>query len=178
MPSRKNIHSEKLNPDILRQVFMKGPRLSNQFGALAKDKFVFLEKSNLGQLGVVFRRIRFENGEKVLRITDTERTIIDCVVAPHYSGGLPMVTDSIRRAKIEIPRLLNYYQAQDFLYPYWQTIGFLLEITQGENIARQWRSAFSDPVVDFYVDRNFRTDWKYSPTWKVYFPGGMLSYGS
>lgn len=84
-----------------------------------------LRGKNSDQLGTIpFRYLK----EKIL-ITDIERTLIDCAVRPGYAGGIRNVVEAYKAAKNKIHggKLYHYLTELDFIYPYHQSIGFLLE---------------------------------------------------
>jgi len=165
------------NPEVIKQVFMKAPRETSNFATFGGMKFVFVERANCGEAGVMELNVSSFKEKLKFQITDVERTLIDCAVAPHYSGGLPTVIQAFLKASLNIEQLSRHYKMQNFLYPYWQSIGFLIEICKGKEIARNWMNNFEKPKIDFYIDRNYRADWSFHKEWKIYFPKNLVPYG-
>src|SRR3954464_3632959 len=75
-----------------------------------------------------------------LQVTNLERTLIDIVVRPAYAGGTSQVRKAYRAAKdrMSVDRLLAILRKLDYLYPYHQAIGFLMQKTgySEENCAK------------------------------------------
>ncbi len=171
---RKAIHTDSLNSKTLKQVFMKSPRTTAHFAKFRRKTISFLEKIDLGLWGVGSKRFRFGDREVVLEITNIERTLIDSLVAPQYAGGINTVIFALDRALINLRDLYKYYELNNFLYPYWQSLGLLLEKVKGMEIAKEWESLFNKRKIDFYFTRGYRSDWEFSEKWKVHYPKGIL----
>ena len=66
---------------------------------------------------------------ETLDSTDLERTLIDIVVRPAYAGGLLNVMEVYKKVAhtVDIAHLTDLLRTLNYLYPYAQSIGFLLE---------------------------------------------------
>ncbi len=109
------------------------------------------------------------------RVTCLERTLIDAVVSPHYSGGVMSLCDYFRaaRKRLDIARMLDIYQRLDFVYPYAQSIGFFMDHCGMTQQAQELRSAYP-PQQKFYVDHEAKTTWAYNERWMVFYPKGLV----
>ena len=106
--------------------------------------------------------------------TGLERTIIDITVRPNYAGGAFAVLDVYRRAKeqhLSINKLLATLDKINYLYPYHQSIGFLLQ--KAGYSQQQYSALKARPMkYDFYLDYDMKEK-EYSPEWRLYYPKGM-----
>jgi predicted transcriptional regulator of viral defense system len=109
-----------------------------------------------------------------LPYTGLERTIIDITVRPNYAGGAFAVLETYKRAleqRLSINKLVATLDKINYLYPYHQSIGFLLEKAGYTN--NQLSLLKSKPKeFDFYLDYNMR-ETAYSSDWRLYYPKGM-----
>ena len=120
---------------------------------------------NTGNLGVIER-----DG---IRYTDIERTLIDIAVRPIHCGGISEVLRVYQTAKesgvdISANKIRAYLKKLQYVYPYQQSIGYLLEV-----------AGFSSPILallredisefNFYLDYKLR-DPVLDPTWKIFIP--------
>ncbi len=106
--------------------------------------------------------------------TGIERTLIDLAVRPGYSGGAFMVLEMYRQAQVpgfSATKLTTWLEQFQYIYPYHQSIGFLLEKAGYTGKALTTLKAL--PMeFDFYLDYGM-TEKDYSPTWRLYYPKGM-----
>lgn len=108
-----------------------------------------------------------------ISVTNVERTLLDCTVRPGYAGGAPAVLEAYEnaRGKLSLNKLVATLDGLDFIYPYFQAVGFYLERAgyQGKKLdeLRERPKAF-----DFYLTYDMEeTD--YSADWRLYFPRGL-----
>lgn len=173
--SRNPQHTKDYDQDRIRQAFLKTPRHTSQYAAYRGTKLYLVEKQDLGEIGVTTKDIQLKTHSIQLRLTNIERTLIDAVISPHYSGGILTVINAYAKAKINTRDLYDIYQRYNPYYPYWQSIGLILENVKGAQFASDWKSYFDTRTfVDFYIDRQVRSDWNYSEQWKVYYPMGAF----
>jgi predicted transcriptional regulator of viral defense system len=119
-------------------------------------------------LGVIDRE--GEDGE-LFRVTDMERTLIDIVVRPIYSGGATQILEAYRLARniVSIKKLVTYLKKMNYVYPYHQAIGFYLNKAgvYKESDMKQLRTL--GLKYDFYLEHNM-DDPGYSKEWRIFFP--------
>jgi predicted transcriptional regulator of viral defense system len=133
-------------------------------------RFVMLSGKNTGNLEVT--EIADSNGVPI-RVTKLERTLIDIVVRPTYSGGVFEVLEAYRgaRDRISVSTLLATLKKLDYIYPYHQAIGFYME-----------RASYPESVLarlerlprkfNFYLTHK-TVGPKYDQKWRVYYPTGL-----
>lgn len=109
------------------------------------------------------------------QVTSLERTLIEAVVHPQYNGGLSTVVDILRVGlkKIDKRRFLDLYEDLDYLYPYWQAIGFLCERLGFADVAAATERRFT-AKNEFYLDHLAKTSWEFDPKWQIHYPKGVI----
>ncbi|WKZ32455.1 MAG: hypothetical protein QY316_11135 [Thermodesulfobacteriota bacterium] len=150
--------------------FKKRPRQSNNIAEFDGKKVCILNGMHTGSLSV----IDMEVGASLLPITDIERTLIDIVVRPNYSGGVFEVLNAYRSAseRVSVNKLSAVLKQLNYIYPYHQAVGFYLERTGKYsetqiNLMRKFEIKY-----DFYLTYQMH-EMEYSKTWKLYFPKGF-----
>jgi predicted transcriptional regulator of viral defense system len=108
-----------------------------------------------------------------LQITDLERTLIDIVVRPAYAGGPSQVLEAYRAAKnrMSIDRLLAILAKLDYVYPYHQSIGFLMQRAgYSEKSCGKLRALGLNH--DFYLAHAMQQT-EYSKDWRLSYPRNL-----
>lgn len=157
-----------LTQEQIDQAFAKPQRKSNNSFILNDRRIILTNSRYTNRLGV----IKEEATDRLYYCTDLERTLIDIVTRPVYSGGVFEVLEAYRiaKGKVDLTRLLSYLNEMNFGYPYKQCIGFYLERAGYEN---KEQILFKGKMTyDFYLTYNM-TNPEYSEKWKLYFPKGM-----
>jgi predicted transcriptional regulator of viral defense system len=111
--------------------------------------------------------------EEQLRVTNLERTLIDIVVRPAYGGGIFQVLEAYRSAeeRVSTNRLVATLKKLDYVYPYHQAIGFLME-RAGYGDKRYSMLGQLGLKFDFYLVHGMK-DPEYSSKWRLFFPKGF-----
>jgi predicted transcriptional regulator of viral defense system len=174
-PNRKSTHTKEYDFDLIKQTFMKSPRHTIYCLDHEKNKIFLLEKVNLGQIGVIEKTVKVHDRKATFKLTNIERTLIDAVMAPQYSGGILTVIHAFESAKINLRDLVEVYNKYNPFYPYWQSIGLILEQTKGEKLAADWATNFGKIENKFFLDHQYKSNWNYSEKWKIYYPTGIFS---
>lgn len=108
-----------------------------------------------------------------MRTTNFERTLIDIVVRPAYSGGTNNLIEIYRRAKdrVSANEIIKTLKKLDYIYPYHQSIGFLMERAGFEKSEYE---QLRKPGLDykFYLDYKIKNK-KYDENWKIYYPAEL-----
>ncbi len=105
-----------------------------------------------------------------VRTTSIERTLIDAVVRPGYSGGLDNVLAAYGAAKdrVSVNRLRATLMQLSYAYPYHQAIGFMLQ-----------RAGYSETRVGLFRELGLNFDFylahamvspRYVKEWRLYVP--------
>lgn len=159
--------SNELTQEDIDRAFKNKCRQSNYIWSWKEHRFTWLSGKNTGDYGVV--NIELETGEKV-RTTNLERTLVDVVVRPAYSGGTNNLIEIYRRAngRVSAKQIIKTLKKLDYIYPYHQSIGFLMERAGFEkNEYEQLKKLGTD--YDFYLDYKIKNK-KYDSNWRIYYP--------
>ena len=167
--------SEKPEPSGLTQAairlaFKNQQRQSNYRFQHDEFQYVLVSGKNTGRAGVV--QLKTPDGEEV-DSTDLERTLIDIVVRPAYAGGLENVASVYDAAfhKVDLDHLFDLLRKLNYLYPYAQSIGFLLQRAgRPENDMKQLEELRSE--FDFFLDYGMKEP-SYDEKWRLYYPASL-----
>ncbi len=185
VPKLIYINSEqKPKPPILTPIsqqsidiaFRNPQRTTNNIATLGNREIHILNGMYTGQLGVT--TVNHKEGLN-LHVTSVERTLIDSVVRPTYSGGPATILEAFHIAglkRICSPQtILTLLAKLNFRYPYLQAIGFYMERSgqYSEHLQLIYKKCALQ--FDFYVSHN-EDDLEYSSQWKIYFPKWLKTY--
>lgn len=169
--SEKPRPSGPLTQEGLNRAFRARQRTSNYIFAFEGIRFLLLSGKQTNQLGVT--TLRGEYGEEI-PVTGLERTLIDIVVRPSYAGGISAVLDAYVAARekgVSVKGLRSTLKKLDYVYPYHQAIGFLMERAgYPPDEFEQLRRLGLD--FDFYLMHGMREP-AYDPSWRLFFPKGL-----
>ncbi|HTA89339.1 MAG TPA: hypothetical protein VK745_07185 [Polyangiaceae bacterium] len=167
-----NERSAKLAQQSIDDAFSKAARRSG-FAYTSDDLvLVLLAGQNSGNLDIL--DISGPDGNNYAT-TSLERTLIDCTVRPSQAGGIHEVKNMYEaaRERVSVRRLRKLLNDLHFIYPYRQSIGFLLEHT---GYPEPRSHTFKQPPFenDFYLDYAIPKERReYSSDWRLYFPKGL-----
>lgn len=166
--SPKSIKVNTLIQENIDKAFSKPQREPSQYYEFEEYKVFLLNGKNSKKSGVV--KVDSVFG-KNLPVTNLERTLIDITVRPNYSGGIVEVYNAFKNSveKISVNKLSAILTKLDFIYPYFQSIGFLLQkagITKESQLALMKKK---DMLFDFYLSYDMK-DIEYSAEWKLFYP--------
>jgi hypothetical protein len=156
-----------LSQAAIDRAFQNQPRQSNLSYRNGELTVTRLAGKNTRRAGVALSE---HPAAKGLPVTTLERTLIDLTVRPHYGGGLAAVLAAYRaaRERASIAQLLALLDQVDHVYPYAQSIGFLLERA---GYAPQGLAPLKARVgaYDFYLAHAMR-ERAYAPEWRLHYP--------
>ncbi|MGR3178902.1 MAG: type IV toxin-antitoxin system AbiEi family antitoxin domain-containing protein [Candidatus Anammoxibacter sp.] len=174
MPAkRKNV--DAINSNKLRSAFIKPHRHTSHVYTINNCEVIVVERTKIPDSGVVESHTPSTLFPNTSRVTCIERAMVDAVVSPQYNGGIVSVNTYFRNARgmLNIARLIKIYRQLDFVYPYSQSIGFLLDRNGMSKHASVIYKNFP-PEYSFFVDHNAKTTWVYDKKWKLYYPTGLV----
>jgi hypothetical protein len=153
--------------------FRSNGRVSQNIAKIQGVTVCQLNGKNTGQHGVI-QGVEPSGGS--VRVTNIERTLIDCTVRPMYSGGVGEVLKAFRVARerdvISVNKLLATLRKLDYVYPFHQAIGFYMERAGGYSdhsldLVRRMGMNF-----DFYLTYGMQ-ETEYLREWRLYVPKGF-----
>jgi predicted transcriptional regulator of viral defense system len=145
-----------------------GPqRQSKLIYTCAGISIVMIAGKNTGRLGVE-EITTTDSGP--LQVTNLERTLIDIVVRPAYAGGISHVVKAYRaaRERMSVDRLISRLKTLDYVYPYHQAIGYLMQKADyPEKSFNKLRAIGLN--YDFYLAHGIQEP-AYSKEWRLFHP--------
>lgn len=168
---KQHERSGELAQENIDRAFRGRPRVSNEIAEYEGTNVCVLHGQRTGGLGVI--EMEGEDGE-LFRVTDVERTLVDIVVRPIYSGGAAEILEAYRLAKtsVSVKKLVATLKKMNYVYPYHQAIGFYLD-RAGVYKESELKLLRNIPIeYDFYLEHHM-TNPKYSEDWCIYFPKGL-----
>ncbi len=169
--SPKPASSGQLAQDGIDRAFKNATRTTNNLAKYKGHSIYLLNGKHTHQLGAT--DLTGPDGSKV-RVTDLERTLIDIVVRPYYSGGIFEVLNAYREAntRISLNRLSAYLKTLDYVYPYHQAIGFCLDRIGCFKPSQLDLFRKESLTFDFYLAHNMK-EVDYNSDWKLFIPKGL-----
>jgi predicted transcriptional regulator of viral defense system len=156
-----------LTQEGINRAFSGKQRQSNLIYNCNGASIIMIAGKNTDRLGV--EQMAGPTSES-LQVTNLERTLIDIVVRPAYGGGTSQVRKAYRAAKdrMSIDRLLAILKKLDYVYPYHQSIGFLMHKTgYPEKSCAKLRALGLNH--DFYLSHGLHHP-EYSNDWRLFYP--------
>jgi hypothetical protein len=159
-----------LTQERLTQAFSRRQRTSKYVYAFDGYRAVLLSGKQTGAFGVTTRR---GPQREPLPVTGIARTLVDIAVRPAYAGGIVQVLEAYRGAKgrVKGADLVRVLRRLDYVYPYHQAIGFLMERAghPEEEWDKLWRLGTKFDFYLLYGMKNPQRDEK----WRLFFPEGL-----
>lgn len=168
--SPKPPSTAQLTQAAINRAFKRPPRTSTYVFTLGEARFVILSGKNTGRLEVA--PVLTPTGELV-DTTKLERTLIDIVVRPAYAGGVVEVLQAYCTAasRMSVNTLMATLKKLEYVYPYHQAIGFLLERAGLPERQLEKIRGMGTPW-DFYLTHQI-ADPAYDSKWRIFYPQGL-----
>lgn len=163
-----------LTQETIDAAFAQPPRISSNAVDFEKQRIILLNGAFTNQLGVIDGPMQIGADAPVqVRVTNLERTLIDAVVRPIYSGGVFEVAKAFELAQgqVSINSLGAMLVKLGFAYPYHQAIGFYLERAGYRSSALDLMRRFPMPF-DFYLTHDMG-ETRYESAWRLHVPKGF-----
>lgn len=169
--SKKNAKDAELAQDRIDRAFSNRPRISSNIAAFGDHKICLLNGKFTNRTGVT--EIITPENDKIM-VTEIERTLIDIVVRPAYSGGIHEVLNAYKKAagRVSINKLSAMLRKLNYIYPYHQAIGFYLHRAGVYREAQIRLLKKFDFEFDFYITHQMK-ETEYSKEWRLYYPKGF-----
>ena len=162
----------ELTQQLIDEAFSGPPRTSQNIAQLDEWRVALINSANTDEEGVVQDVQSGYGAPALVRFTNIERTLIDAVVRPSYSGGVAEVAKAFELAKdrFSANALAFMLKRLAYNYPYHQAIGFYME--RAGYKPRQLGRFREDMRFDFYLTHGMEQT-TYITDWKLYVPIGF-----
>jgi predicted transcriptional regulator of viral defense system len=162
--------SGQLSQESLARAFGGKQRQSKFIFRAGAQAVMIIAGKNSDRLGV--QTAAGPDGESLL-VTGLERTLIDLTVRPSYAGGIAEVLKAYRTARdaVSAENLFQILDDLQYVYPYHQAIGFLMQAT-GYRTADVGKLAARARNHDFYLTHGMKNP-AYSSAWRLYYPAEL-----
>ncbi len=171
--SQKQSPGAALTQEGIDRAFSGKQRQSNLIYSYDRLSVIMISGKHSNRLGV--EEMAGPTAE-IIQVTNLERTLIDIVVRPTYAGGAVQVLKAYKAAKdrVSVPRLLAVLKKLNYLYPYHQPIGFLMQQAgyPDKDLAPLHALGISH---DFYLAHGMKQP-EYSQYWRLFYPPNLKSY--
>lgn len=159
-----------LRQESIDRAFAHEQRTSQYVFHYEETRIVLLSGKNTRRLEV--GEFKGPDGA-VVDCTKLERTLIDVTVRPGYAGGIFNVVEAYRRARPRVSSnvLAATLRKLDYVYPYHQAIGFLMERAGFEDTALN-RLKSLGLEYDFYLVHGAKRT-SYEASWRIHYPEGL-----
>ena len=163
-----NTGDSQLKQESIDIAFQKEERVTKEVYEYGDYRITMISSPRSDKIGVV--KYQLASGIEI-NITNLERTLIDIVVRPIYSGGINEVMKAYKAAAetLQVNKLKAYITKLQFIYPYQQAIGFYLEKAGIADKRLKILEKICDNKYNFYLDRKIKNA-NYSKRWKIYYP--------
>ncbi len=162
-----------LSQERIDNAFGRPQRTTSNFVEYEGFRYCYVNGKHTDRLGVIQMKDMF--GVEV-PVTSLERTLIDITVRPMYAGGISEVIEAYRRAhgKLSLNRLAATLLKFEYIYPYAQAVGFLLERSgyDAKAIKRHKVFQLSQDSFKFYLVHGMK-DKEYDAKWRLFIPKGF-----
>ena len=159
-----------LSQPAIDRSFKSSPRISKNVFTSNGFRYVLLNGKQTGRLEI--SDTPSPTGELV-DATSLERTLVDIVVRPSYAGGAFQILEAYAQARERavVETVLTILRKLDHVYPYHQSIGFLMErggypeedLKELEGLGIKW---------NFYLDYRLE-DPEFDSRWRLFYPEGI-----
>ena len=168
--SPKPISKAQLSQERIDFAFDRPQRMTNNIAIYGDHKICLLNSKFTDRAGI----IKVRKDSLAMDITNIERTLIDIIVRPNYSGGIFEILKAYNAAKdlVSINKLCAILKKINHVYPYHQAIGFCLERTGAfrDNQLKMLRDF--GIKYDFYLTYNMKAK-EYDGKWRLFYPKGL-----
>jgi len=161
----------RLSQERLDTAFKSRQRTSGYVFSMDRHRVVLLSGKQTGNLGV--SQLAVPRGDEHVPVTNIARTLIDIVVRPAYAGGISQVLEAYRGAlgRVAGSDVVRVLQELDYVYPYHQAIGFLME-RAGFGARDTSRLRRLGTKFDFYLAHGMKNS-VYEDRWRLFIPEGF-----
>lgn len=142
-----------------------------RFNAFDYD-YVSYERTNINIQSGIITPLR----TPLVRVTDVERTIVDCFHDIDRAGGLDELMEALHLVfSVDEQKLFSYLSEYNQIV-LWQKIGYIMSLLKVKiGISNDFLSLCKSKIHDKKQYLVWNTELKYEPDWKLYVPRNMDS---
>ena len=169
---RESPINKRKNIDLLQEsidrAFSKEKKKPRVVASFKGYDIVLISGTDSKKTGVT--NIKLFNGITI-QVTNIARTLIDIVGRPELSGDVTEIAKAYSLAKnqVQIKQLKIYIKSKDYIYPYEQVVGFLMEYVGYDADKVEEIHGMCKNIFSFYLGRNMKNP-LFSEKWKIYYP--------
>lgn len=169
---RESPINKRKNIDLLQEsidrAFSKEKKKPRVVASFKGYDIVLISGTDSKKTGVT--NIKLFNGITI-QVTNIARTLIDIVVRPELSGDVIEIAKaySVAKNQVQIKQLKTYIKSKDYIYPYEQVVGFLMEHVGYDADKVEEIHGMCKNIFSFYLGRNIKNP-LFSEKWKIYYP--------
>jgi hypothetical protein len=168
--SAKPGNDDPLDQERMREAYSRPQRASRYRFSWRGYEFVLLSGKRTDKSDIIVKR---GPHRLAVRVTNLERTLVDCVVRPGYAGGAHKVLDAFKRAKDEVSvrRLTSTLARLRHRYPHHQALGFYLERAgfDPKPLGALRRLGFE---YEFYLAHGMKRT-RFDDSWRIFYPDDL-----
>lgn len=164
---KKYRDDEGLTQKGLDLAFKGKQRVSQYVFKSGTDRIMILSGKHTDNYAVVKMR---SPSREMVSVASLPRTLVDIAVRPNYAGGIGRVLDAYKASlgRVSGQEISQVLTRLDYLYPYHQSIGFMLERC-GFPSADLVPFAEQAMDFDFYLVHGMG-EREYDPKWRIFYP--------
>lgn len=150
--------SPMISQSRIDYAFSKKMRRTNMTYSFNYDNIYYkvhvLNSKNTNNTGIITKNVL--GFSSPIRTTNIERTLVDVVVRPGYSGGTTEILEAFILAKniSDESKIWDYLKKFDYSYPYYKSIAFYMKYTgydYKEVLKKRYGSDYRNDLI-FYLD--------------------------
>lgn len=169
--------TQKPTQELIDRAFSGRQRRSRYIFRDRDVTFTMLNGKHTGRYGVETLQLG-DGSDASVQVSNLERTLVDIVVRPDYSGGVEQILRAYETAlapdrarSVSLGRIVATLNALDLHYPYHQAVGFLLE-RSGFEPKKLERLKSRGLEFDFYLGYKI-ADRAFDRSWRIFYPEGL-----
>lgn len=161
--SQKNTSTtnKSLSQDSIDNAFKKDYRRTNMIGEYEHKHIVFLSPKHTNYYEVI-------TNEDGIRLSSINRAFVEMIVNVQYFKSSKEIINTYKplKDKLDIDIIYNVVERFDFIYPYFQCVGFYLhKIGFTNKDLKRFKTKVSN--ISFYTDKK-QNNYQYDTYWKMY----------
>lgn len=162
--TQKNVSeiNNSLSQNSIDSAFKKDYRRTHMLGKYENKNIVFLSPKHTNYYEVI-------TNDDGIRVSSINRSFVEMIVNVQYFKSSKNIIETFQplKDKLDIDIIYNVVEKFDFIYPYFQSVGFYLHQIGFTN---KQLNKFKDKVenLKFYTDKK-QENYQYDNYWQIYY---------